>query len=76
MRTVPHPRTGEGTAVPAALATAPRAYRPAVAGALVGAATAAHRRAGRQAARRLAAAAEAADASWFTIRSLEGFTTS
>ncbi|MFG2147177.1 hypothetical protein ACGFRG_23700 [Streptomyces sp. NPDC048696] len=90
MRPLPHPQTGEGAVVlgvllltvleMTVLATAPRADRPIIAGALVGAATAAfvvvaavihsHRRARRQARRQLA---ETVDGSWFTTRALDGF---
>ncbi|WP_055495774.1 hypothetical protein [Streptomyces sp. TP-A0356] len=90
MRPLPHPYTGEGTAVlgvllltaleMTALATAPRADRPIVAGALVGAATAAfvvvaavvhsHHRAQREAKRQLT---ETVDESWFTSGALDGF---
>ncbi|WP_225102472.1 hypothetical protein [Streptomyces sp. CoH27] len=90
MKPLPHPRTGEGTAVlgvllltvleMTAVATAPRADRPIVAGALVGAATAAfvviaamvrsHHRAQQEARRQLP---EAVDESWFTSGALDGF---
>ncbi|NIY62172.1 hypothetical protein [Streptomyces malaysiensis] len=90
MRTLPHPRTGQGAAVlgvltlavleVVALAAAPRADRPVVAGALVGAVAAAfamgaavfhaRRRAARRARHRLGAAV---DESWFTASTMEGF---
>ena len=89
MRPLPHPHTGEGTAVlgvllltaleMTALATAPRADRPIVAGALVGAAAAfvvvtavvhSHHRAQREARRQLT---ETVDESWFTPGALDSF---
>ncbi|MFF3511486.1 hypothetical protein [Streptomyces sp. NPDC002573] len=90
MRTLPHPNTGEGAVVLGvflliglelvALATAPRADRPVVGGALVVAATAAfvlvaavlhgHGKTRRQATHR---PAEAANETWFTAETLQGF---